>query len=93
MEELTYEQKCVLFELAQIIAENNAKEQEAVKGYTAQLQCIHRAKAVCENIPELKAQLDELEAATEEKTADELSHSRDLNIEYTALTDIQPKED
>lgn len=90
---LTEEQKCALFELSAIIAENNAKEQDAVKGYTEQLRVIARAKAVCGSIPAIAQQLNELEAATQEKTADELSHSRDLNFEYTELTGIQPKED
>lgn len=91
--ELSNEQKCVLFELAKKIAENNKREQDAVQGYTEQLQCIARAREVCASLPDVLAQLDELEAATVEKTQDELSHSRDLNIEYTALTDIPPKED
>ena len=90
---LTEEQKCALFELSAIIAENNKKEQEAVKGYTEQLRVIARARTVCGTIPEISRRLDELEAATQEKTADELSHSRDLNFEYTELTGIQPKED
>lgn len=90
---LTNEQKCALFELSKIIAENNAKEQDAVRGYTEQLRCISRAKLVCGSIPELMEKLNALESATEEKTADELSHSRDLNFEYTELTGIQPKED
>ena len=37
--------------------------------------------------------LDELEAATREKIADELNHSVSLNDEYTELTGIAPKED
>lgn len=90
---LTNEQKCALFELALIIAENNAKEQDAVKGYTEQLRCIHKAKLACGSIPFIMEKLEALEAATEEKTADELSHSKSLNLEYSAFTDIQPKED
>lgn len=90
---LSAEQKCALFDLACIIAENNAKEQDAVKGYTEQLRIISHAKEVCASNPEIMEQLIALEAATEEKTADELSHSRSLNLEYTAFTDIQPKED
>ena len=90
---LSAEQKCALFDLACIIAENNAKEQDAVKGYTEQLRIISRAKEVCAINPYIMEQLLALEAATEEKTADELSHSKSLNLEYTAFTDIQPKED
>lgn len=91
--QLSQEQACALFELAAIIAENNKREQDAVEGYTKQLHCIAKAKAICAALPEIVEQLNALEAATAEKTADELSHSRDLNLEYSALTDIQPKED
>ena len=90
---LTDEQKCVLFELASIIAENNAKEQDAVKGYTEQSRCIFKAKKLCANVPEIMEKLEALDVATDEKTADELSHSKSLNLEYSAFTDIQPKED
>lgn len=90
---LSKEQKCALYNLSAIIAENNAKEQDAVRGYTEQLRLISIAKEACAGLEDIMAQLIALEAATEEKTADELSHSRSLNLEYSAITTIQPKED
>lgn len=93
MEELTKEQECALIDLAIIIAENNKKEQEAIKGYTEQLKYVQNAKSLFPVYSEMWRKLSELEAATVEKTQDELSHSRDLNFEYTGITDISPKED
>lgn len=91
--EMTNEQKCVLLELSAIVAENNKKEQEAVQGYTEQLKVIHKAKEVFANDLSAVSALDELEAETREKIADELNHSDSLTKEYTSLTDIEPKED
>lgn len=91
--EMTNEQKCVLLELSAIIAENNKKEQEAVQGYTEQLKVIHKAKEVFANDFSAVSSLDELEAETREKIADELNHSDSLNKEYTDLTGIEPMED
>lgn len=90
--EFTSEQACAINELAKVVAENNRKEAEAVEGYTEQLKAISRAKEVFTDQGVLSA-LDDLEAETREKIADELSHSRSLNEEYTELTGIEPKED
>lgn len=90
--EFTSEQACAINELAKVVAENNRKEAEAVEGYTEQLKAIFRAKEVFTDQGVLSA-LDDLEAETREKIADELSHSRSLNEEYTELTGIEPKED
>lgn len=87
------EKRCVLYKLAACVAENNRREAEAVQGYTDQLALIGRAKALSEDDTEGLAFLIELEAATQEKIADELSHSRSLNAEYTEMTGIVPKED
>lgn len=85
--------QCVLYELSACIAENNRREAEAVQGYTEQLALIGKAKAATEGDAEALAFLSALEAATEEKIADELSHSNSLNAEYTEMTGIAPKED
>ena len=92
-EQMTDEQRRIAYELAAIIAENDRREAEAVQGYTDQLAAISRAQAAFEGVDEVLAFLEELEAATKEKTADELSHARDLLAEYTALTGIAAKED
>ena len=93
MEGYSVEQKRALTELAEVIAENNRREAEAVQGYTAQLGAIARAKEALAGDPEAVAALDALEAATEEKIADELNHSVSLTTEYTQLPGIEPKED
>lgn len=93
MNYMTAEQRCAILELSAIVSENNMKEQEAVKGYTEQLRVIGRAKDVFAEDPEAVGYLDELEAQTREKIADELNHSNSLTAEYTEPTDIQPKED
>lgn len=90
--EMTAEQMCALNELAKVIAENNRKEAEAVEGYTEQLKAIAKVRSLFSDTDVVGA-LDELEAETREKIADELSHSRSLNEEYTELTGIEPKED
>ena len=92
-EQMTEEQRRIAYELAAIIAENDRREAEAVQGYTDQLSAISRAQEAFEGVDEVLAFLGELEAATKEKTADELSHARDLLAEYTALTGIAAKED
>lgn len=92
-EQMTEEQRRIAYELAAIIAENDRREAEAVQGYTDQLSAISRAQEAFEGVDEVLAFLEELEAATKEKTADELSHARDLLAEYTALTGITAKED
>ena len=91
--QMTEEQRRIAYDLAAIIAENDKKEAEAVKGYTEQLSLISRAQIVFEGDDDILAFLAGLEAATKEKTADELSHARDLLSEYTALTGIAAKED
>ena len=90
---LTSEQECVLYELAGMLMANNRAEAEAVKGYTEQLNVIRKAKEVCANVPRIVDLLNRLEADTEEKTQDELSHGHALYDEYTELTGIVPKED
>lgn len=91
-EQFTMEQGCALNELARIVAQNNRREAEAVEGYTEQLKAIARARSLFSDADVVGA-LDELEAATREKIADELNHSVSLNDEYTELTGIAPKED
>lgn len=90
---LTSEQECVLYKLAQMLMTNNRAEAEAVRGYTEQLDVIREAKEKCANLPDMLAMLERLEADTEEKTQDELSHGNALYREYTDLTGIVPKED
>lgn len=90
---MTNEQMHVALELAEIVSENNKKEQEAVKGYTEQLQVIQRAKEAFPDDAEVLAMLEQLEAQTREKIADELNHSNSLTAEYTSITDIRAKED
>lgn len=87
------EQACILYKLAEVLMENNRAEAEAVRGYTEQLDVIREAKGKCAALPDIVALLEQLEAETEEKTQDELSHSHALLDEYTALTGIVPKED
>lgn len=93
MEKLTPEQQCVLCDLGVKLMANNEAEAAAVKGYTEQSGLIARAKTVCANIPEILDLLEKLDAETDEKTQDELSHGHSLYDEYTALTGIIPKED
>ena len=85
--------QCTLYKLAECIAENNRREAEAVQGYTEQLALIARAREETADNAEWTAFLDKLEAETQEKIADELSHSNSLNAEYTEMTGIVPKED
>lgn len=91
-EQITAEQQCALNKLAQIVAQNNRREAEAVEGYTEQLKAIANVRSLFSDAGVVDA-LNELEAATREKIADELSHSHSLNEEYTELTGIEPKED
>lgn len=93
MEGYTIDQICAAYELSRVIAENNRREAEAVQGYTEQLSAISRAREAFAGVPEALESLARLEAATQEKIADELSHSHSLNEEYTELTGIAPKED
>ena len=90
---MTAAQKCAAYELAAVVAENDRREAEAVQGYTEQLKAIGRAKEAFADEPEVLAVLDSLESATQEKIADELSHSDSLRKEYTQITGIEPKED
>ena len=83
----------VLYRLAACVAENNRRESEAVQGYTEQLALIGRAKEEYSDDAETLEFLEKLEAETQEKIADELSHSNSLNAEYTQMTGIAPKED
>lgn len=92
-EQMTAEQKCVLYELAAVVAENDRREAEAVQGYTEQLKVIGRAQAAFANDASALEFLATLEAATQEKIADELEHSDSLREEYTQITGIEPKED
>lgn len=93
MDGYSVEQSKALAHLAAIVAENNRREAEAVQGYTEQLEAISCAKESFAGDTEALAALSELEAATQEKIADELNHSYSLNAEYTELTGIAPKED
>ena len=93
MENLTPEQECALLQLGAKLMANNEAEAAAVKGYTEQLELIRKAKPVCANIPEITEVLERLEAETEEKTQEELSHGHSLYDEYTELLGITPKED
>ena len=92
-EQMTAEQKCVLYELAAVVAENDRREAEAVQGYTELLKVIGRAQAAFANDASALEYLAALEAATQEKIADELEHSDSLRVEYTQITGIEPKED
>lgn len=87
------ERQCVLYELASMLMTNERAEAEAVRGYTDQLRLIAKAKALCDDMPDMLDLLGRLEAETEEKTQDELSHGNSLYREYTELTGIVPKED
>lgn len=87
------EKQCVLYKLAACIAENNRREAEAVQGYTEQLALIQQTKEAYADDGGALAFLTSLEAETQEKIADELSHSDSLNAEYVQMTGIAPKED
>ena len=90
---MTPEQRCALYELAEVIMQNERAEAEAVKGYTVQAKLIEKTKALFTDDKEILQCLDKLAAATDEKTSDELSHSHSVLAEYTELTGIAPKED
>ena len=87
------EKQCALYKLAACRAENNRREAEAVQGYTEQLALIQQTKEAYADDGGALAFLTSLEAETQEKIADELSHSNSLNAEYTEMTGIVPKED
>lgn len=91
--EIKKERSDILYDLAAMLMSNGHAEAEAVRGYTEQLKLIAKAKVLCGDMPEMIELLDRLEAETEEKTQDELSHGDSLYKEYTALTGIVPKED
>lgn len=91
--EIKKERGDILYDLAAMLMSNGRAEAEAVRGYTEQLKLIAKAKVLCGDMPEMIELLDRLEAETEEKTQDELSHGDSLYKEYTALTGIVPKED
>ena len=91
--EIKKERGDVLYDLAAMLMSNGRAEAEAVRGYTEQLKLIAKAKVLCGDMPEMTELLDRLEAETEEKTQDELSHGDSLYKEYTALTGIVTKED
>lgn len=93
MENFTVEQQCATYGLAKILAENDRREAEAVQGYTEQLAAISRAREAFAGVIEVLEFLEQLESATKEKIADELSHSDSLRVEYTDVTGIEPKED
>ena len=80
----------MLYELADVIMANEKAEAEAVKGYNKQLELICSIKVM---FPEQADFFNKLEAATQEKIQDELSHGNSLYAEYTTLTGIAPKED
>lgn len=90
---MTAEQACVLYELAEVLMDNERAEAEAVRGYTVQAKLIDKAKALFAENEAFMGLLDRLAAETEEKTQDELSHGKSLYAEYTELTGIVPKED
>lgn len=92
-EQMTAEQKCVLYELAGVVAENDRREAEAVQGYTEQLKIIGRAQDAFASDADALEFLAALESETKEKIADELEHSDSLRVEYTQITGIEPKED
>ena len=87
------EKQCALYKLGACITENNRREAEAVQGYTEQLALIQQTKEAYADDGGALAFLTSLEAETQEKIADELSHSNSLNAEYTEMTGIVPKED
>ena len=102
MENYTVNQ--TIAELAEVVAENGRREQEAVQGYTKQLMVIERAIEIFKTAKadgslgadvadEAIEALSALMTATKEKIADELNHAQSLLDEYVGLTDIEPKED
>lgn len=83
-----------LYRLAAVLMKNESAEAEAVKGYNEQLAAIDEVRVVAaDGNAELAGLLDRLEAATQEKIQDELSHGNSLYREYSELTGIVPKED
>lgn len=87
------ERLCAMYRVAGLLAENGQDENEAVKGYTSQLQAIEAARALTEEGTPEAAMLDRFFSATQEKIADELNHAQSLLREYTELTGILPAEE
>lgn len=85
-----------LYKLSAIIADNNQKESEAIQGYVEQLKAITEAMGAAEQAEEgaeIKAFLEKLHAATEEKISDELNHTESLTQEFIEMTGIKAAED
>ena len=85
----------LLYDLSGILMANERKEAEAVEGYNEQLALISRVQELSQESgeEELLPFLDKLEAATKEKTTDELNHGESLYAEYVEMTGIKPAKD
>lgn len=89
----TDEQREALYCVAKMLCKNGADENEAVHGYTEQLEAIERATVLFAENPDVVNVLQTLRAATEEKISDELNHAHSLLTEYENFMGIAPAQD
>lgn len=89
----TDEQREALYCVAKMLCKNGADENEAVHGYTEQLEAIDRATVLFAENPNVVNVLQTLRAATEEKISDELNHAHSLLTEYENFMGIAPAQD
>lgn len=89
----TDEQREALYCVAKMLCKNGADENEAVHGYTEQLEAIDRATVLFAENPDVVNVLQTLLTATEEKISDELNHAHSLLTEYEKFMGIAPAQD
>lgn len=89
----TDEQREALYCVAKMLCKNGADENEAVHGYTEQLEAIDCAIALFAGVPDVVTVLTTIRAATEEKISDELNHAHSLLTEYENFMGIAPAQD
>lgn len=89
----TDEQREALYCVAKMLCKNGAYENEAVHGYTEQLEAIDRATVLFAKNPDVVNVLQTLLKATEEKISDELNHAHSLLTEYENFMGIAPAQD
>ena len=91
--EISEVQRKALYAVSRLLCTNGSDENEAVRGYTEQLEAIDCAIALFAGVPDVVTVLTTIRAATEEKISDELNHAHSLLSEYETLMGIDPATD
>lgn len=86
-------QRTALYAVSRLLCKNGADENEAIHGYTEQLEAIDCAIALFAGVPDVVTVLTTIRAATEEKISDELNHAHSLLTEYESFMGIAPAQD